>query len=72
MPADLMEKYCVRFRIGHVKAGSQPKFDCHAVAYMRLVGSSGVAIADGFHDLNLFSVSPCTGLCCINILYSCM
>lgn len=47
----------MRFRIGHVKAGSQPKFDCHAVAFMRLVGTSGVAIADGFHDLNLFSVS---------------
>ena len=57
MPAEMMEKYCVRFRIGHLKAGSQPKFDCHAVAFMRLVGTSGVAIADGFHDLNLFSVS---------------
>lgn len=57
VPPNLMEKYCVRFRIGHLKAGGQPKFDCHAVAFIRLVSDSGAAIADGSHDLHLYSVS---------------
>ena len=73
MRPDLMEKYCVRFRIGHLKAGSQPKFDCHAVAFMRLVSDTGAAIADGFHDLNLFSVSHSVFVVshlCVQFVYS--
>ena len=42
---------------GHMSAGNRPKFDSHALGYIRLVTSDGTAIPDGIHDVQLYSVS---------------
>ena len=51
-----MEKYSVKFVCGHMSAGNRPKFDSHALGYIKLVTKDGTAVPDGFHDVQLYSV----------------
>ena len=60
VPANHMDQYSVRFIFGHMSAGNRPRYDQHAVAFLKLVTKEGTAIPDGIHELNLFPVSLTT------------
>jgi hypothetical protein len=55
VPPSCMDAYCVKIVCGHMSAGNRPKFDSHALGYIRLVTSDGTAIPDGIHDVQLYS-----------------